>query len=323
MLTSDANGNGTWQAPNWSKNGNDISYSVGKVGIGTGTNAPQADLQIMGPDAVITLTSIGKTAGQYGLKYYPGINFEGGDKYFVGKDFTPQTSFGEYFKIKNTSRSQAAGLMLAEDKVVIGNTNINISNRGYASVDNGGGVQIKTYSPTSGVSLLLQSIDNDNADISFQSPTNQGDLLYKDNSGALNSVVSVYKDLSGKMVLTFDDRTSGATNVKFKVAGDGIVYAHEIKVMAATFPDYVFEKNYKLMPLNELDQFITENKHLPNINTAADVKENGLTLGEMQIKQMEKIEELSLYIIGINQRLQEVEEQNKQLKGELNQIQKK
>ncbi|MCX6181849.1 MAG: hypothetical protein NT150_07975 [Bacteroidetes bacterium] len=87
---------------------------------------------------------------------------------------------------------------------------------------------------------------------------------------------------------------------------DSTVYAREIKVTLKTFPDYVFEKNYELMPLNELDKYISQNKHLPNINTAADVVDNGLSLGEMQVKQMEKIEELTLYIIQQQKEMDEM-----------------
>ncbi len=92
----------------------------------------------------------------------------------------------------------------------------------------------------------------------------------------------------------------------------GALRAKEV-VIEIDWADYVFDKNYKLMPLNELDKFITENKHLPNINSAADIEANGLMMGNMQVKQMEKIEELSLYIIEINKRLNELEEQNKKL----------
>ncbi len=123
-----------------------------------------------------------------------------------------------------------------------------------------------------------------------------------------------YMELTGK-----DFRVSENMNIqkKLNVAGsftvgqlfkvnidDGVTYAKTIKVTALPFPDYVFEKEYKLMPLPELEKYIVTNKHLPNINTAADVKENGLSLGEMQVKQMEKIEELTLYIFEMNKKLE-------------------
>ena len=68
------------------------------------------------------------------------------------------------------------------------------------------------------------------------------------------------------------------------------------------------------MSLTELEKYIKENKHLPNIPTATQVKENGLNLGDMQVKQMQKIEELTLYIIDLNKRMEKMEAENKQLK---------
>ncbi|MCX6180612.1 MAG: cell division protein ZapB [Bacteroidetes bacterium] len=324
VLTCDANGNATWKAPagvasDWIKNGNNISYSGGNVGIGTGADVPKTDLQIKGAEPFMTLTSTGTIEGQYGNQYNLGINFEGNDKYFIGRNFKAVAN--NYFMIRNLSKLQAAYISLKDDKILLGGS-------GATSVNNEGRVVVNTMSTNdNGISLAIKTTNtNDKGDISFESPTNRNDFVYLDFpnfTDKINSVLSVYKDANGKMALTFDDRTSGTADVKFKVAGDGIVYAHEIKVMAGAFPDYVFEKNYRLMPLAELDKFISENKHLPNINTAADVKENGLTLGEMQVKQMEKIEELSLYLIAINKRLQELEEQNKQLQSELIQIQNK
>ncbi|PIQ14751.1 MAG: hypothetical protein COW67_12080 [Flavobacteriales bacterium CG18_big_fil_WC_8_21_14_2_50_32_9] len=98
----------------------------------------------------------------------------------------------------------------------------------------------------------------------------------------------------------------------FRVMGDGNVLCTEMTVQPAPFPDYVFNVDYSLMPLNELEKYIKENKHLPNIPTAKEVKENGLQVGDMQVKQMEKIEELTLYIIALEKRIKELEIMKKQ-----------
>ena len=63
-------------------------------------------------------------------------------------------------------------------------------------------------------------------------------------------------------------------------------------------PDYVFERDYNLMPVEELARFVEKEKHLPNIPGAAEIKENGLNLGEFQMKLLEKIEELTLYTLN-------------------------
>lgn len=64
-----------------------------------------------------------------------------------------------------------------------------------------------------------------------------------------------------------------------------------------TFPDYVFEPDYALMPLSEVQAFIRENGHLPKIPNAAEVAENGINMTELQISLLEKVEELTLYTL--------------------------
>lgn len=85
---------------------------------------------------------------------------------------------------------------------------------------------------------------------------------------------------------------------------DGKVMCEELKVqMSESWPDYVFASDYKLPTLYELERSINANKHLPNIPSAAEIEENGLEVGEMQVKMMEKIEELTLYIIELQKQI--------------------
>jgi trimeric autotransporter adhesin len=74
--------------------------------------------------------------------------------------------------------------------------------------------------------------------------------------------------------------------------------------------DYVFEKEYKLMPLKELEQFIVSNKHLPNVPAAEEVVKTGIDLGAMDAKLLEKIEELTLHTIEINKKNETLEKSN-------------
>ena len=95
----------------------------------------------------------------------------------------------------------------------------------------------------------------------------------------------------------------------------GNIFATELtRKLKGQFPDYVFAKDYQLLSFSELGLFISKNKHLPNIPNAKDVEKNGLSIGEMQAKQMEKIEELTLYILELNKRLSSLEKENKNLK---------
>jgi hypothetical protein len=68
-------------------------------------------------------------------------------------------------------------------------------------------------------------------------------------------------------------------------------------------PDYVFEPSYRLMPLEQLREFVTQEKHLPNVPTSREVKEGGLNLSQFQMRLLEKVEELTLYTLSQDQRL--------------------
>ena len=91
---------------------------------------------------------------------------------------------------------------------------------------------------------------------------------------------------------------------------DGIV-ARDIKVTAATtFPDYVFEKDYQPISIYELEYFIKQNKHLPEIPSAKEVEKNeGFEVGDLQIKLLKKIEEQTLYIIDLQKQVDELKKQ--------------
>ncbi|MFY7910184.1 MAG: hypothetical protein ACOVO2_11550 [Emticicia sp.] len=111
-----------------------------------------------------------------------------------------------------------------------------------------------------------------------------------------------------------------ATPVGYKMSVDGKVICTELEVLVTPWPDYVFKPNYKLKPLNEVERFISENGHLPNIPKAEEIENKALAVGNMSKLQMEKIEELTLYLIEINKRLKKVEDENEVLKSELKAI---
>ena len=99
----------------------------------------------------------------------------------------------------------------------------------------------------------------------------------------------------------------GVTSPVYKLEVCGTIRAKEVRVETG-WCDYVFEKDYKLRTVDELDKYINENKHLPGIASANEVETEGLKVGEMNKAMMEKIEELTLYIIQLskdNKRLQE------------------
>jgi hypothetical protein len=82
-----------------------------------------------------------------------------------------------------------------------------------------------------------------------------------------------------------------------RLSVNGNIRAKEIKVEAAPWPDYVFNASYKLPSLQETEQFIKANHHLPDIPSAAEVEKDGVNLGEMNARLLKKIEELTLHLI--------------------------
>lgn len=96
-------------------------------------------------------------------------------------------------------------------------------------------------------------------------------------------------------------------DASFLLAVDGKIISEEVRVeMSGDWPDYVFEKEYPLLSIPEFAQSIKENGHLPGIPSAEEMG-NHQDVGKMQLKMMEKIEELSLYIIQLESRLAEIE----------------
>lgn len=89
----------------------------------------------------------------------------------------------------------------------------------------------------------------------------------------------------------------GTNNSSEKLSVNGTIRSKEIKVEATPWPDYVFAEDYTLKSLEETEAYIKENKRLPDMPSAEEVAENGIALGEMNRLLLEKVEELTLYII--------------------------
>jgi len=106
----------------------------------------------------------------------------------------------------------------------------------------------------------------------------------------------------------------GTTNPQSKLAVNGTITAKEMKVQTGGWPDFVFEDNYKLMSLNKLEKHIKREKSLPGIPTNEEVIEEGIKLGEMQAKLLEKVEELTLYVIELNKKVENLRKENKELR---------
>ncbi|MDM8176922.1 hypothetical protein QT327_21655 [Olivibacter sp. 47] len=90
----------------------------------------------------------------------------------------------------------------------------------------------------------------------------------------------------------------GTTNPQAKLAVNGNILAKEIKVKTdISVPDYVFEPDYKMLSLSEVENYVKEHKHLPEIPSAKEIGEDGLDLGAMNLLLLKKVEELTLHLI--------------------------
>lgn len=117
----------------------------------------------------------------------------------------------------------------------------------------------------------------------------------------------------------------GTTNFSgdHKLRVEGSIGAREIKVEGTGWSDFVFENDYELKTLDEVEKYISKSGHLPEIPSEADVIENGINLGEMNAKLLQKIEELTLYLIEQNKNLEQANSNIKELQREVSALKNK
>lgn len=185
-----------------------------------------------------------------------------------------------------------------------GQTNSNTSKKNYANFS----------SNNHGTVLMSSNLffsDNDDQQIANTHPSmagasivipgngqnHQGGILFYTNTpgsvtegqaftGSLSMVIKANGDV---------DIGTGMPREKFSV--NGKIRTQEIKVEAMNWHDYVFENDYKIGTLEELESYLKANKHLPDMPSAKDIETNGLELGEVVKMQQKKIEELTLHLI--------------------------
>lgn len=104
------------------------------------------------------------------------------------------------------------------------------------------------------------------------------------------------------------------TNTTYKLDVNGKIRANEI-VVNTSGADFVFDDEYKLRPLSDVEKFVKTNKHLPEIPSAAQMQSEGAKIGELQIQLLQKIEELTLYIIEQQKELEKLKAENKQIRS--------
>jgi hypothetical protein len=184
-------------------------------------------------------------------------------------DFTMQNLEGKLMDFKTgTSAFRLDG--------IAGNAWFGNTQSGYAG-SNVGAVNIQG----SGNGMYIRTIGNTNVGLTLKSGGNE------------NIALQVFG--------------TSSTTRNFVVQSNGFVFARKYTTTLANIPDYVFKPDYKLMPLSDLRNYITTNQHLPNIPSAAEYEETGVDLGELNRLLLEKVEELTLYTLQLEERLRKLE----------------
>ena len=146
--------------------------------------------------------------------------------------------------------------------------------------------------------------------ISFQFSNLQGYGITTPYGSPVSSwVTALAVSGQGNVGVGTNDCSTYKLNVKGKIG------CEEVNVRTFPWCDYVFEPDYKLMPLYELQQYINANKHLPEIPDAKTVEGDGLDLGTMSTLHMKKIEELTLYILELQKQIDELKKQVENLQN--------
>jgi hypothetical protein len=128
--------------------------------------------------------------------------------------------------------------------------------------------------------------------------TNHPLYLFSNNSNAIMTIAT-----NGNVGI-------GTINPAYKLSVSGTIQTKEVRVETG-WADFVFDKGYQLKPLPEVEEFIHANKHLENIPSAKEIQDNGLAVGEVQTKMMQKIEELTLYVIELQKQITELKKNMK------------
>lgn len=119
---------------------------------------------------------------------------------------------------------------------------------------------------------------------------------YEDQNTEGNLIVNKNLGVNGKIGI-------GVSFPKSELDINGTIRAKEVKIEATGWSDFVFAKDYKLPALSDVETHIKEYRHLPDMPSESDVLENGISMGEMQAKLLQKIEELTLYVIELEKEI--------------------
>jgi hypothetical protein len=209
-----------------------------------------------------------------------------------------------------------------DGKVGIGTTNpiVKLDVRGSACIISTPDI---TYGGITG-QLLVRSSANSDTDIG-------GRIIFGTYSGGTGAIGAFAEGTGNASYLSLYSRSSsgiiqerlrinslgnvgiGTTTPTAKLSVNGDIKAKEVIVTLDGWSDFVFKPTYSLRPLGDVEQFIKTHHFLPDVPSEAEVKANGISLGTMNATLLQKIEELTLYVIEQQKRIDEMEKQNKKI----------
>ena len=322
----------------WSQNGSDAYYNTGNVGIGTDT--PEGSFHVKDSEQTLAKFERSNASSASGQIIIQGsrnnannsiafLDFDdfdndlnGGTVYSMARiaggkaDNDDSTGYLQFFTsdgaLTERMRIDKLGNVGIGTTSPIGNLDV-IGNNDSAFMMLAAGTTL-----TGGDANLFFSEDHDGTygmKFQYDGGTNQMYLLGKANSTIYGPHLSVDRN-TGELGVGTTDVPTG-----YKMAVAGKLIAEEITVaLQANWPDYVFANDYDLMPLEEVENSIETNGHLPGMPSALEVEENGVQVGEMQRMMMEKIEELTLYMIELKKDNKELGTENESLKDRLTRL---
>jgi hypothetical protein len=307
VLTSDASGLATWQTP--AGGGSGISLAA----FGAVPNANGATLNG-------NILNLEPASASFGGIITTSPQQIGGVKTFVNRTYlssglsigSPSDGVhlfeakqsGVAMSVLATTTAASAGGRVIQN-FLSGATNVTSTGwrMGYnSSATNAENFDIDEVNPGTYLNRISIQKSTGNFGISTSSPTEKLDVN--------GNIYTNAKVLIG---------TAGLNTGTHSLAVNGsAIFTKAIVRLTGTWPDYVFKTTYKLPSLNDLEKYLLKNQHLPDVPSAAEVEKNGIDLGDNQTILLKKVEELTLYMIELNKKVEALAKENEALKKKIN-----